>query len=67
MAGNLIIGSSHALYLSEAVGTFQANWDVATSDVIEIATRSGARRVVRASSMGLLPFNAQQQFTAQDP
>ena len=46
MAGNLIIGSSHALYLSEAVGTFQANWDVATSDVIEIATRSGAETSV---------------------
>ena len=41
MARNLIIGSSHALYMSEATGTFEANWDAATSDTIRIATKSG--------------------------
>ncbi len=36
MTANLIIGSSHALVLAEAVGAFQATWQEASRDLIRI-------------------------------
>jgi hypothetical protein len=39
---NLIIGSSHTLYFSEAVGSVQATWQEASQDLIRVESVSGA-------------------------
>lgn len=43
MSENLIIGSSHALQLAQAIGEFHASMDDAKSDVVEIASANGRK------------------------
>lgn len=43
MSGNLIIGSSHSLHLAAAVGSYAADWQEASRDLIPIQSTTGAQ------------------------